>query len=144
VAKKKQDKINDPLKITDLSDEQASIFADHNTHVRTLVADFNAELERMHRKYGELERKYQEADTLIGKLRGHLRRRTWALWTGFITLEAKAGYSMSTSTWGDEHWWINLGQAVGLVVVAGYLATPNLRKLLDLSSDHRSGREDER
>jgi hypothetical protein len=64
-----------------------------------------------------------------------VRRRTWALWTGFVTLEIKAAYGISISELGDHHWWANLGQAVGLLTAACYVVTPNIRKLLRLSSD---------
>src|SRR4051812_13612771 len=113
----------------------------------------------MHVKYGELAARYSELEMKSGELatksaelekaktsndvlRSVLRRRTAALITGFVTLEAKAGFGMAISSWVDAHWYANLGQAVGLAAGAVYLIIPNIKKLMRLSSEAAGGHEE--
>ncbi|GIH11530.1 hypothetical protein Rhe02_95970 [Rhizocola hellebori] len=83
----------------------------------------------------ELGVRHRNATAGISILHMLVSRRTRALWTGFITLEVKAAYEIGTSEWGDHHWLANVGQAIGLFIAAGYVVTPNIRKLLRLASD---------
>ncbi|MGC5335032.1 hypothetical protein [Micromonospora sp. DT62] len=125
---------NDPVRVTDLSHEVPAASADENNHSRTRVAGFHEELEQAHRKIAELERERESSATHTAHIVDHFRRRTWALGTAFVTLGAKAGYGMATSGWGDQQWWLNFGQAVGIVLTTGYVIAPNIRKLLRLAS----------
>ncbi|MFI2577461.1 hypothetical protein ACH5AJ_35310 [Streptomyces rochei] len=131
---------NRPARVTDLSHEVPAASADENNHARTrATAGFHAELERTHRRINQLERELERernrSVTRDNILREHLRRRTAALWTAFMTLGAHAGYGMSTSGWGEPQWWFHAGAMAGLVGGVGYLITPNIRRILHLSSE---------
>jgi hypothetical protein len=127
---------------TDLSDDAATGPANDNNLARTRAPEAPVEVERMHRKYGDLDRKYhglkRERDELsdqVDMLARHLRRRTGALLTGFVTIEAKAVYCMSIASLGDNQWWANGAQALTGLVLGGFIIWPNVRKLLRISSD---------
>ncbi|MEU1752666.1 hypothetical protein ABZ436_08445 [Micromonospora matsumotoense] len=82
---------NRPLRVTGLSHEMPSISADENNHSRTRATGLDAELDRVHRKRAQMERDLKRADVRVGLLRRHLRRRTGALWTAFMTLGPTPG-----------------------------------------------------
>ena len=132
---------DDRVKIRDLSGQVVTPAADDNPFSRTTVKGFTAEQERLHRRYRQLER---DTAVTLRLLQTHLRRRTRTMVVAFVTLEAKAGYCMVVSAPDNTEWWANLGQAVGLAVVAGCLVAPNIRRLLRLSSETalvRDGKE---
>jgi hypothetical protein len=94
----------------------------------TTVKDFTPELTRANRKIRKLEdqlaklrAEHRRVTGDVSAFRRLVRRRTWALWTGFVTLEGKAMYGMSISERGDQHWWAHVGQAVGLLIAVGYV-----------------------
>ncbi|MEV5823028.1 hypothetical protein AB0L22_28105 [Micromonospora haikouensis] len=130
---------NRPVRVTDLSHEVPSISADENNHSRTRATGLSAELDRANRRIAELEGELKRAgdrpDTHLELLRQHLRRRTRALATAFVTLGAHAGYGMGTSGWGEPQWWLHSTQMLGLLVATGYLIAPNVRRLLRLVSE---------
>lgn len=63
------------------------------------------------------------------RLRRLLNRHQWTCVTAFVTLQAKAGYSLATTPIGDLQWTINLGQVGGLLAAAGYVAWPYVKRL---------------
>lgn len=126
------------VRVTDLTTEVPGVTADENNHSRTRASGFSPELERAHRKIRKLERREVERQEREQEreesLRKTLRRLTWVVWTTFLSLTVKAGYGMVTTDEADQ-WWLNLSQLVGLAAATGYLVTPNVRRLLRLSSE---------
>lgn len=62
-------------------------------------------------------------------LRRLLNRHQWTCATAFVTLQAKAGYTLATTPSGDLQWIINLGQVGGLLAAANYVAWPYVKRL---------------
>ena len=142
MATKKNRKAVPAVYEVDLSDKVMDQAKDDNNLARTRVNGFNAEVERLHRKYSEVEKKnaklqhgMHQLEKENSALSRHLTRRTRALWTGFVAVEAKAVYCMSTDSWLTDTWWANTAQAGAGLAIAAYLVWPNLRNLIRLSRD---------
>jgi hypothetical protein len=146
---KKDRKALPAVHVTDLSDAVASDAADDNPIARTRVAGFNNEVERLHRKYAELEEQLTRAQEENARLERetldlrrdktgkayHLKRRTRALWTLCVTLEGKAAYGLAALPPDTALWWANAAQAAVGVITGGYLLWPHLRVVAKMSSN---------
>jgi hypothetical protein len=93
----------------------------------------NAPLEdQLTRLRGEKAHLADQVSTLRAENAGlerRSRRRSRAIGSLLLTVEVKAFYCMSISSWWDSAWWANVAQAATGAVVASYLIWPNARTL---------------
>lgn len=136
VAKKKKAPQGAVVVIRDLSSEVPS--PTDNVVFRSKAPDVDAELERIHAKYRDLEIRYEASETHNRGMRAELRRYRLLAQTLIVGGTAKAGHGMAISAWLSEPWWANCAWAAGMIVAAGYLAAPTVREIIKLAQKARN------